>query len=127
MKQTEAGFTLVEALVAFAIMAGAIIMAFSVFGDGLRGLKFSQTRSHQTEVAQHQIDLASLAATITAGTKLVTDENVNLRVVVQTVPDFDGGLKFIQKPFKISVFLDDSKNAAIPILETIIIAKPDQP
>ena len=127
MKQHEAGFTLVEVLVAFAIMAGAIIMAFNVFGDGLRGLKLAQTRSQQIHVAQHQIELAALAANISAGTTLITDEHVKLRVVVQVVQDYDGGRKFIQKPFKISVFLDDTKNGKAPILETIIMAKSIQP
>ena len=127
MKNHDEGFTLVEVLVAFAIMAGAIIMAFSVFGDGLRGLKLTQERSHQTQVAQHQIDLASTAANISEGTTLITDENVKLRVVVQALLDSGGGQKFIQKAFKIVVFLDDTKYSVTPILETIIIAKPFQP
>ena len=127
MKNHDEGFTLVEVLVAFAIMAGAIIMAFSVFGDGLRGLKSAQERSHHTQVAQHQIDLACTATNISEGITLITDENVKLRLVVHVLPDFKGGQKFIQKPFKIAVFLDDPNGSAAPILETIIIAKPFQP
>lgn len=127
MKHHDEGFTLIEVMVAFAIMAGAIIMAFSVFGDGLRGLKLAQERSDHIQVAQHQIDLASTAANISEGTRLITDENLKLRVVVQAVSNIEGGQKFIQKPFKIEVFLDDTKSSAAPILETIIIAKSTQP
>ncbi len=127
MRRRDEGFTLVEVLVAFAIMAGAIIMAFNIFGDGLRGLKSAQVRSHQIQVAQHQIDLAATAISLSEGTMLITDENVKLRVEVQALPDFKGGLKFIQKPFRIGVFLDDPKSTAAPILETIIITKPIRP
>ena len=33
---SEAGFTLVETLVAFTILAGAIIVSFQIFASGLR-------------------------------------------------------------------------------------------
>lgn len=127
MKCHDEGFTLVEVLVAFAIMAGAIIMAFSVFGDGLRGLKLVQERSHQVQMAQRQIDLASAATNIHEGTTLITEENVKLRVVLQVLRGFEGDQKFVQKPFKIEVFFDNTKNSTTPILETIILAKSFQP
>jgi prepilin-type N-terminal cleavage/methylation domain-containing protein len=121
------GFTLIEVLIAFAIMALAIVMAFGVFGDGLRGLQLAQERSHVIHVAQHQIDLASIAPNMREGTTLVIDESVKLRRVVQALTDFQGGQNFTLKPFKVSIFLDEPNGNSAPILETIIITKSSQP
>lgn len=127
MKPEDEGFTLVEVLVAFAILALVIVMAFGVFGDGLRGLQLAQDRTHKIQVAQHQIDLALIAPNLMEGTTVVTDENVKLRIVVQAVTELQGGQIFTSKPFKLSIFLDEPLANSTPILETIIIAKPSQP
>ena len=34
--EAEDGFTLVEVLVAFVILAGAVVLSFQIFADGLR-------------------------------------------------------------------------------------------
>jgi prepilin-type N-terminal cleavage/methylation domain-containing protein len=49
------GFTLVEVLVAFAILAGAIVMSFQIFGDGLRQLKLAQSRALEIDVARQEL------------------------------------------------------------------------
>lgn len=121
------GFTLIEVLVSFAIMAGAIIMAFTIFGDGLRGLNSAQKRSSEMHAAQHQIDLALQLPALSEGTALVTDNAIRLRVVVEELPVSGAAQNFVQKPFKVSVFSETVNKGTPPILETIMIARPAQP
>jgi type II secretory pathway pseudopilin PulG len=125
--RNQEGFTLVEVMVGFVIVAGAIIMTFQVFSDGLRALNASQTRAYETIAAQHQIDQASLFGRLTEGTKLINEDGVKLRVVTSSVNGFEREQFFLLRPYKLSVFRDDGKDQTEPILETILIAKPATP
>jgi type II secretory pathway pseudopilin PulG len=120
----EQGFTLVEVLVSFTILAGAIVMTFQVFGDGLRGLKSGQNRSADIVRAQHQIDVLAASGSFEEGDRSVKDEGVDLLITVDAVPGFRS---VSQRPFRIKVFSNAQEDTSNPILETIVIAKPAAP
>lgn len=50
--RSEAGFTLVESLVAFAILSAAIVLSFQSFGDSLQRLQRSQETARQLQGAE---------------------------------------------------------------------------
>jgi prepilin-type N-terminal cleavage/methylation domain-containing protein len=127
LTKDDDGFSLIEVLVAFIILSGAIISAFQVFGDGLRGLGAGQSRAREVAIAQHQIDLLSISQTLVQGVINIAVENVKLRIVTAPIPVFVNGSGFTILLFKVSVFLGDQKNSNAPILETILLAKPSTP
>jgi prepilin-type N-terminal cleavage/methylation domain-containing protein len=117
----EQGFTLVEVLVSLTILAGAIVMTFQVFGDGLRGLQKGQNRTADVRRAQHQIDAHAASSSLAEGVRIVKEEGVDLRIAVDAVPGFTS---VVQRPFKLKVFSVTHEGASNPILETIVMAKP---
>jgi prepilin-type N-terminal cleavage/methylation domain-containing protein len=122
IKEDQTGFTLIEVLVAFAVLAGAIIMTFQVFGDGLRGLNNTRERAKEMQIAQSQIELLGLSGSLKVGTTTVTVEKIILRMTIETLKSYksDGNNQFW--PFRVKIFRDE-KSAAEPLLETILIAK----
>jgi len=122
----NAGFTLIEVLVSFAILAGAMIMAFQVFGDGLNALHAGQSRAQDIALAQLQIDKLSLTQQLTEGTSSVTAGSSTLRVLIAEIRHTDQQ-KSLLRPFRVSVFRDDGKQQTEPLLETVLIAKPMAP
>ena len=125
--KNEEGFTLIEVMVGFVIMAGAIIMTFQVFGDGLRSLNASQLRAQETEIAQQQIDILAISENLTEGTTVISADGQKLRVTTTQVKGFEREQFFVPRAFKVSVFRDDGKDLSEPILETILIARPTTP
>jgi prepilin-type N-terminal cleavage/methylation domain-containing protein len=122
-KDDQTGFTLIEVLVAFAVLAGAIIMTFQVFGDGLRSLDNTQERAKVMQTALNQIELFALSRFLKVGTTTVTVEKITLRMTIETVKSFksDGNNQFL--PFRVKI-VHVERSAAEPLLETILIAKP---
>ena len=51
----NAGFTLVEVLVAFAILAVTLIALVGVFGTGFRGIDSAQTKTRALQLAQSRL------------------------------------------------------------------------
>jgi prepilin-type N-terminal cleavage/methylation domain-containing protein len=121
------GFSLIEVMVAFTILAGAIIMTFQVFGDGLRGLHYSQAHATELALAQKQMDQLALAGRISEGTNEVVEADVKFRIVVSQIKNIAPSQIYQQRPFKIVIFRSQDKENAEPILETILIAKPSTP
>jgi prepilin-type N-terminal cleavage/methylation domain-containing protein len=117
------GFTLIEVLVAFAILAGAIVMTFQIFGDGLRGLNAAQARAKDVQIAQNQLDLLSASSVLKEGTNLVTIDGVKLRITTEAMQGFKQDGTILLRPFHVKAFRDDGIVGSEPILETIIIAK----
>jgi prepilin-type N-terminal cleavage/methylation domain-containing protein len=126
MRPDDDGFSLIEVMVAFTIMAGAIIMTFQVFGDGLRSFKITQTHEQEMIYAQHEIDQLSLADTLGEGVKDVKIAETKLHITITRVK-IEGAQNYLLHPFMISVFRSGEEKDAIPILETILIAKSKTP
>ena len=65
---------LVEVLVAFVILAGAMILSLRIFADGLRGLEKAQERSAMAAVARRELARLELLPTLEAGDFAAKDE-----------------------------------------------------
>jgi prepilin-type N-terminal cleavage/methylation domain-containing protein len=126
MSPDDDGFSLIEVLVAFTILAGAIIMTFQVFGDGMRRFKITQSHEQEMIHAQHEIDQLSLANTLEEGVKDVKIVETTLHVTIKRVK-IEGAQNYLLHPFLISVFRSGEEKGAIPLLDTILIAKSKTP
>jgi general secretion pathway protein I len=67
-RKGEEGYTLLEVLVAFVILAGAVIMSFRIFGDGLHRLNQADRQVRMVTVAQELLTSLQLAPGLAAGT-----------------------------------------------------------
>ena len=121
------GFTLIEVLVSFAILAGAIIMAFQVFGDGLHALHAGQSRAQEIELAQLQIEKLSLSQQLQESTSNVVVGTIKLRLVIAELKKEQQQTVTFLHTFRVSVFRDDTSQHPEPLLETVLIAKSGAP
>jgi prepilin-type N-terminal cleavage/methylation domain-containing protein len=121
MRPEDDGFSLIEVLVAFTILAGSIIMTFQVFGDGLHSVKTTQLLEQEMINAQQEIDQLSLSDTLEEGIKDVTIAKTKLHVTIAKVK-VEGAQNYLKHPFKVSVFRAAEKHNSILILETVLIA-----
>ncbi|MGE3872939.1 MAG: prepilin-type N-terminal cleavage/methylation domain-containing protein [Parvibaculaceae bacterium] len=68
MRGGEEGYTLLEVLVAFVILAGAVIMSFRIFGEGLHRLNEADRQVEMVTVAQQLMARLQLGSRLAAGT-----------------------------------------------------------
>jgi prepilin-type N-terminal cleavage/methylation domain-containing protein len=123
----EDGFTLIEVLISFVILAGAIVLTFQVFGDGLRGLHAAQARAKSISIARAQIDQVALSSTLSEGTTTGTTEGETWRIVVRAIKSDETNTASLLRLFKIEAFEGAAGQDAPPLLETIILARPSSP
>jgi hypothetical protein len=63
----ERGSTLLEVLIAFVILTGAMILSFRIFGDGLRGMQSVEERSRMMSVVRSELARLELSAALQPG------------------------------------------------------------
>jgi general secretion pathway protein I len=63
----EEGYTLLEVLVAFVILSGAVIMSFRIFGDGLARLNATDRQIRMVATAQDQLSQLQLKPVLQPG------------------------------------------------------------
>lgn len=68
MRQTEAGFTLIETLVAFAVLALAMIALFRAVTGGLESVRRAEQQALAVELAQSLLDGAGRERPLAPGT-----------------------------------------------------------
>lgn len=68
MKGGEDGYTLLEVLVAFVILSGAVIMSFKIFGEGLGRLNKAEDQVRMVGVAQGLLAELQLKPALEPGT-----------------------------------------------------------
>ena len=78
----QEGFTLIEVLVSFVILSGAIILTFQIFSDGLLGVEVSRAKAQEVISAEQLIGQLSLRADLQAGTMIETIGDSKLRAAV---------------------------------------------
>ena len=66
-RRTEAGFTLLEVLVAFAILAVAMAAVLQAFGGGLDAVRRTETASHSWSLARSLLDRVGTELPIAPG------------------------------------------------------------
>lgn len=67
-RQGRDGYTLLEVLVAFVILAGAVIMSFRIFADGLGRLNDADRQIEMVTLAQELMARLQIATRLKAGT-----------------------------------------------------------
>jgi prepilin-type N-terminal cleavage/methylation domain-containing protein len=120
------GFTLIEVLVSFAILAGAILMTFKIFGDGLLNLNVSQNRSGEILAAEREIEFLQISESLQEGSSEAIVKNFKFLITVKRISDLKKYQLFLLQPFKIQIFSAGSTASSEPLLETILIAKSAQ-
>ena len=84
------GFTLVEVLVAFAILALTLTMVFRSFGDGARGIQVSQRQAAAVALAEAKLAALGVERPLVQGvTKGVDTSGMEWRVDIQALQEFD--------------------------------------
>lgn len=119
--RAEDGFTLVEVLVAFVILAGAIILSFQIFADGLRRLSAVEARTNAVNVAKLELARLSNSKNISEGVTTGTTEGIAWKITVTPVAGVAA--------FKVEVRAAGAgdKTEGAPIIETILLGGPAQP
>ena len=124
-KDAESGFSLVEVLVAFTIMAGAIILSFQIFADGLRRLTEVEERVKAVDIARFELSRLTLSGKLEDGSISGVTEGISWKVTVTIVEkksdDFASGLRV----FRVSVFAGDRNDgvADVPLIETLALGE----
>lgn len=117
----EDGFSLVEVLVAFAVLAGALLAGFRVFGDGIYRISAGQERIAVLNVLRGQLSEEMARISQTAGERRGTTGGVAWVVTVSTA-----GLSASQAPFSAMAWrlriAEDRPDGTAQVLETIVIA-----
>jgi general secretion pathway protein I len=125
----EDGFTLVEVLVAFVILSGAIILSFQIFSDGLRRLTGVELRMRQVNIARAELEKVSASGAIFEGVQIGTTDGVSWKISIKNLADASIYNPLQVQPFKVVVDVidPDGKGNATPIIETIILGYPAKP
>lgn len=66
-RRAQRGYTLIEVLVAFVILALALTVLLRIFSGGLRNVSVSSDYAQATLIAESQLAAAGSAGTLTAG------------------------------------------------------------
>ena len=119
--KAEDGFTLVEVLVAFVILAGAVILSFQIFADGLRRLSTVEARTKAVGIAKSELARLSSSKNVSEGATTGTTEGVAWKITVTPV----GGIA----AFRVEVRAADAsdKTDGLPVIETILLGGPARP
>jgi type II secretory pathway pseudopilin PulG len=109
----EAGYSLIEVLVAFTILAGAIIMGFQIFGDGLH--RISHVEAQVEQLSDARLALETFAP-LRPGTFPVA--TAHGRKLVVSIEPAAGNPEawMLTRPYRARISDGDAK----PLLETIL-------
>ncbi len=125
----EDGFTLVEVLVAFVILAGAVILSFQIFADGIRRLSAVEARTKAVNVARAELARLSAAMNLSEGITSGTTEGITWKITVTPIDGIAANGASTVRPFKIEVRAADpgDKTGAASVIETILLGRPAPP
>lgn len=124
----DEGFTLLEVLVAFVILAGAVILGFRIFSDGLRGLQTARERSELTAVARRELARLELSSALRAGSFTGVDaEGFTWSAEVRPAISSEPGATDAVVPFRVRMTVTGATASRRSVaFETILIAIPQQ-
>ena len=125
----EAGFTLVETLVAFTILSAAIIVSFQIFAAGLRQQAAVEDRKSLMAVARHELDLLALEPVLKAGTARGKSGEMNWEITITAISANPAQDWILLRPFHIAFRTMDGEGAALgePLLDTVLLARSEAP
>ena len=116
-REREAGFSLIEVLVAFTILASAVIMGFQIFGDGLRRVAHAE---RQVELLNDARLILETFAPLRPGAFPVTAAH-GRRLIIAIEPVAGKPEDWVlTRPYRASVW-DGPERDVKPLLETILV------
>lgn len=122
---TQDGFTLVEVLVAFAILAGTIILTFQIFADGIHRLTTVEARTRAVSIARSELARLTIPNDISEGTTSGTTDGVAWTITVTPLNGTDAAGASAMRPFKVEVRVPEAGSG--PVIETVLLGRPSQP
>ena len=116
------GFTLIEVLVGFVILASAIIIGLQIHEDGLRRLAVGENKNRILAVAKYQLAKLNAASLTNLNERAGVTDGVSWRVVVtppKTVPNGQLGYAVA----KIFAYIGTDIDEREPVLETVVLTQ----
>ena len=128
-QDSEAGFTLVETLVAFTILAGAIIVSFQIFASGLRQQAAVEDRKSVMTIARTELDRLALQPALQDETRLGQTGEVEWQITIKALAGNSAPQDSLLRPFLVSFRqrFEGAPQASDPLLETVLLARPASP
>jgi general secretion pathway protein I len=122
--QDEAGFTLLEVLVAFAILAVAMAAVLQAFGGGLDGARRSEELSQSLAVARSTLDRVGTELPIAPGLRSGEADGVAWQVSIARRKSALDQLKDVERPYALfDVVVTVVEPGAAPVsLATVRVA-----
>jgi prepilin-type N-terminal cleavage/methylation domain-containing protein len=116
------GFTLIEVLVAFVILASAIIIGLQIHEDGLRRLALGENKNRILAVAKYELAKLNSASLTNLNERAGVTEGVSWRIVVtlpKTVPNGQLGYAIAKIFANIGTDIGERE----PVLETVVLTQ----
>lgn len=119
----EEGYSLVEVLVAFAILAGTLLAGLEAFRSGLANLQRAEAQLSMAQVARMELTRLALEPALKPGAQLGERGGFFWRANVAALPDTNSGVR--SRPLRVRVFVSEQKDAetADPVLDTVILSR----
>jgi len=120
---SEEGYSLIEVIVAFAILAGALLTGLEVFRGGLENLQRAERQLGAAQFARAEFIKLSLEPELQPGVRQGTADAWQWRAEVGTV--VETGSATATSPLRVQVFVgqEDEPLLAEPIIDTILLSK----
>ncbi len=100
------GFTLLEVLVAFAVLAVALGVAFEIFATGLRGARSADALTRAVLIAESRLARIGVETELTPGeSEGETDDGTRWRIEIHDQPAEDGDEERVVTP-SLPILLD---------------------
>jgi type II secretory pathway pseudopilin PulG len=125
----QSGFTLVETLVAFTILAGAIIVSLQIFAAGLRQQDAVEQRKDLMAVARAELDRLALQSTLDPGITSGRSGGIEWQVMVTELGPGKDAQGLTLRPFHATfrVIVAGGESGDEPVLETVLLARRKAP
>lgn len=116
------GFTLIEVLVAFAILASAIIIGLQIHEDGLRRLAAGETKNKILAVSKYELAKLNAAPLANLDQRAGITDGVSWKIVVTPAKaDTIGQLSYAT--VKVYANIGAELRVPEPVLETIVFTQ----
>lgn len=125
-RQGRDGYTLLEVLVAFVILAGAVIMSFRIFADGLGRLNDADRQIEKVTLAQELMARLQLATRLKAGTTSGSAGELGWTITLTQLGERNEAVQAVSLfHVRIEVRQGDDGKAPSYDLETHLLAVPE--
>jgi general secretion pathway protein I len=121
------GFTLLEIIVAFTILAVALVSLLHAFGSGLRGLGAAQASAGAVMIARSKLEEVGLTIPLQEGESSGdTDQGYEWRVSISRIEDPDLAEVFTSfvVPYRVEVDVNGTNGGAIKLV-TMRLGEPE--